>query len=53
MRMVRVEHENENDLEDENYVEVSSEDLDTKLDIASEESEEELDMNEVFVFWKE
>ena len=42
----RVKCENQSDLEDEDYVEGHSGDLDTKQDISSEESEDELDMNE-------
>ena len=45
-----VEYENESDLEDEDFVEVCSEDLDTEQDIPSEESEDELDMNEECFF---
>ena len=48
MRMIRVKCENESDLEDEDYVEGHSGDLDTKQDISSEESEDELDMNEEY-----
>ena len=46
----RVKCENESDLEDEDFVEVCSEDLDTEQDIPSEESEDELDMNEECFF---
>ena len=43
---VECECETESDSEDEDYVEVCSEDSDTKQDISSEESEDELGMNE-------
>ena len=39
MRINRVKYENKSDLENEDYVEVHSEDLDTEQDISSEESE--------------
>ena len=42
----RVKCENQSDLEDEDYVAVHSEDSDTEQDISSEESKDELDMNE-------
>ena len=48
-RMIRVKYENKSDLEDEDHVEVHSEDLDTKQDISSEESEDEFDVNEKYV----
>ena len=50
-RMIRVKYENKSDLEDEDHVEVHSEDLDTKQDISSEESEDEFDVNEKYVFF--
>ena len=42
----RIKCENKSTLENEDYVEVSVEDLDTEQDISSEESEDELDINE-------
>ena len=41
-----VECENKNDLEDEDQMEVHSEDQDTEQDFSSEDSEDQLDMNE-------
>ena len=40
-------------LGDEGYVEVCLEDLDTKQGISSEESGDELDMNEEYIFGKD
>ena len=48
----KVQCENENDLEDD-YVEVHWEDLGTKQDISSEESEEELDRNKEYFSGKD
>ena len=44
----RVKCVNNSDLEDEDYVKIHSEDSDTKQDISSEESEDELDVNEEY-----